>query len=62
MAEALLEYETIDREQIDEIMAGGKPRPPKNWQDPGPGDLDASDAADPDPRPSGPVGGPASEH
>ena len=29
MAEALIEYETIDSEQIDAIMAGRKPEPPK---------------------------------
>jgi cell division protease FtsH len=62
MADALLEYETIDRGQIDQIMAGGKPTPPSNWEDKGPGDLDAGDASDPEPRPSGPVGGPAGEH
>ena len=37
MVEALLEYETIDRAQIDDIMAGRMPRPPSNWND------DASD-------------------
>ena len=31
MAKALLEWETIDREQIDDIMAGRAPRPPKDW-------------------------------
>ena len=31
MAKALLEWETIDREQIDDIMAGREPRPPKDW-------------------------------
>jgi cell division protease FtsH len=29
MAKALLELETIDAEQIDDIMAGKPPRPPK---------------------------------
>lgn len=29
MAQALLKWETIDAEQIDDIMAGRKPRPPK---------------------------------
>ncbi|MCL2346373.1 MAG: ATP-dependent zinc metalloprotease FtsH [Desulfobulbus sp.] len=29
MTKALLEWETIDAEQIDDIMAGEKPRPPK---------------------------------
>jgi cell division protease FtsH len=31
MATALLEWETIDSEQIDDIMAGKPPRPPKDW-------------------------------
>jgi cell division protease FtsH len=31
MAKALLEWETIDAEQIDDIMAGKEPRPPKDW-------------------------------
>ncbi|HXD04803.1 MAG TPA: ATP-dependent zinc metalloprotease FtsH [Burkholderiaceae bacterium] len=31
MARALLEWETIDAEQIDDIMAGRAPRPPKDW-------------------------------
>jgi cell division protease FtsH len=31
MAKALLDWETIDSEQIDDIMAGGQPRPPKDW-------------------------------
>jgi cell division protease FtsH len=31
MAGALLEWETIDAEQIDDIMAGKPPRPPKDW-------------------------------
>jgi cell division protease FtsH len=36
MAEALLQYETIDAEQIDAIMAGRVPGPPKGWDDVGP--------------------------
>ncbi len=31
MAKALLEWETIDTEQLDDIMAGKEPRPPKDW-------------------------------
>ena len=36
MAQALMEYETIDAQQIDDIMKGGKARPPKDWDDSGP--------------------------
>ena len=31
MAKALLDWETIDSEQLDDIMAGKEPRPPKDW-------------------------------
>ena len=33
MAEALMQYETIDAEQIDAIMEGRKPNPPSDWSD-----------------------------
>ncbi len=33
MAEALLKYETIDRNQIDAIMRGDVPPPPADWND-----------------------------
>ncbi len=33
MAESLMEYETIDAGQIDQIMAGKKPGPPDGWGD-----------------------------
>lgn len=35
MANALLEWETIDSDQIDDIMAGRAPRPPKDLSDKG---------------------------
>ena len=31
MAQALIKYETIDSQQIADIMAGHDPRPPKDW-------------------------------
>ncbi len=31
MAKALLEYETIDSDQLDDIMGGNPARPPKDW-------------------------------
>ena len=53
MADALLEYETLTADQIDDIMAGGKARAPS----------DASDATGKvAPKSSGPIGGPAEEH
>ncbi len=33
MADALMKYETIDAAQIDEIMEGKEPGPPKDWGD-----------------------------
>ncbi len=47
MAAALLELETIDADQIDDIMAGRAPRPPKSPLDSGsaPGDVSPPDAA-----------------
>jgi len=58
MAETLLEYETIDRDQIDDIMNGRKPRPPADWGDDGPSPSKPA----PKERPSsGSVGGPAAD-
>lgn len=31
MAKALLEWETIDSDQLDDIMGDREPRPPKDW-------------------------------
>jgi cell division protease FtsH len=31
MADALMKYETIDADQIDDIMAGRTPREPRDW-------------------------------
>src|ERR1700692_4329446 len=33
MSEALIKYETIDEEQIKDIMEGRVPRPPRDWDD-----------------------------
>jgi len=55
MADALIEYETLDAKQIDDIMEGMPPRPPKRPSD-GP---DAGGATGDDSR--GAVGGPAEE-
>ncbi|AGG89372.1 ATP-dependent zinc metalloprotease FtsH [Rhodanobacter denitrificans] len=49
MAEALLQYETIDAHQIDDIMAGRVPGPPSDWT------KNASTGATPPPPP--PKGG-----
>ncbi|NBC49804.1 MAG: ATP-dependent zinc metalloprotease FtsH [Gammaproteobacteria bacterium] len=67
MAAALMKYETIDLEQINDIMAGRDPRPPKDWSNDEPkrpgGSADAPVTPSSDGRPaSGPIGGPAGEH
>ena len=35
MADALMKYETIDTDQIDDLMDGKTPREPKGWSDNG---------------------------
>jgi cell division protease FtsH len=45
MAKALIEYETIDADQINDIMAGLPPRPPKPPQTPQPQQPPKGDAA-----------------
>ena len=66
MMEALMEYETIDADQIDDIMNGNKPRPPADWSDSdGSGTAAKSEVEEPKARrdeTSGPIGGPAGEH
>ncbi|MBT8149929.1 MAG: ATP-dependent metalloprotease, partial [Gammaproteobacteria bacterium] len=75
MADALMKYETIDAEQINDIMAGKEPREPANWaddDDPGSGlnasaddnsdDRGDTGAADDKDGKTPPIGGPASEH
>ena len=61
MAEALMKYETIDSEQIDDIMSGREPREPRGWD--GGGDSGAPQAkVDETSRLEKPIGGPAAEH
>ena len=36
MKDALIEYETIDAEQVDDLMNRKKVRKPKDWDKPGP--------------------------
>jgi len=67
MADALMKYETIDRFQIDDIMEGRVPRPPKGWGDSGPtggvtADESASESKGSDDGREPSVGRPAGEH
>jgi len=52
MAELLLQYETIDAHQIDDIMAGREPGPPADWT------KNASGSTPPPPPPKGDAGSP----
>ena len=63
MAEALIQYETLNATQIDDIMEGREPSPPSDW------DIDETEGPSGDsPAPTdskageGPIGGPAEEH
>jgi len=60
MADALMKYETIDADQIDDIMAGRAPREPRDWE--GGSGTSGTPVAPLDPRPETPIGGPAAEH
>ena len=68
MKDALMEYETIDAGQIDDIMAGNKPRPPADWSDGDDSGHSPSEKASEERSPksssssAGPIGGPAGEH
>ncbi len=65
MAEALIKYETIDQDQIEDIMNGREPRPPAHWDDSEPprgsAGVEAEGARDKKPG-EGTIGGPAGEH
>ncbi|HCI0100320.1 TPA: ATP-dependent zinc metalloprotease FtsH [Pseudomonas aeruginosa] len=63
MADALMKYETIDSDQIDDIMAGRVPREPRDWQGGSgtgtpPANLEESGRREN----TSPIGGPAGEH
>jgi len=61
MKEALMEYETIDADQVADLMARRKVRPPREWNDDDfnshlkSKDSDSGEKA-------GPIGGPANTH
>lgn len=59
MADALMKYETIDADQIDDIMAGRVPREPRDWSG-GSGGPTGTPITPVD-RPETPIGGPAAQ-
>ncbi|WP_426414729.1 ATP-dependent zinc metalloprotease FtsH [Aestuariirhabdus sp. LZHN29] len=72
MADALMQYETLDASQLDDIMAGRSPRPPQGWDDGGDGGSATAESDQPESKdepsdkpkdaPDEPIGGPAGEH
>ena len=67
MTEALMKYETIDAGQIDQIMEGKIPDPPKDWDDSGSGgdkkaESDSADDSSESSEDSPSIGGTAEQH
>jgi cell division protease FtsH len=60
MADALMKYETIDADQIDDIMAGREPREPRDWE--GGSGTSGTPPVVQNERPETPIGGPAADH
>ncbi|PHN29383.1 ATP-dependent zinc metalloprotease FtsH [Pseudomonas sp. ICMP 460] len=60
MADALMKYETIDADQIDDIMAGRTPREPRDWE--GGSGTSGTPPVVSNERPESPIGGPAADH
>jgi cell division protease FtsH len=63
MADALIRYETIDENQIKDIMEGREPRPPSDWDESGSAPAEAGPPkTDKGKDADSPIGGPASQH
>ncbi len=66
MAEALIKYETIDADQINDIMSGKPPQPPEDWDDDqtrGSGKAAQAEEESKGTSDGGdPIGGPAGQH
>jgi cell division protease FtsH len=61
MAVALLKYETLDEQQVKDIMEGRECRPPADWEEPSePGKPPPRDVTDD--KGTAPLGGPAGQH
>ncbi|MEP5566765.1 MAG: ATP-dependent zinc metalloprotease FtsH [Halioglobus sp.] len=62
MADALMLYETIDADQIDDIMSGRKVREPSGWDGDSGGSAQATASEEDTKDSNSPIGGPAGEH
>ncbi len=64
MADALMKFETIDADQIKDIMEGKGPRPPEGWSDDGPttGPDAPTGSKDDEGKSGSGIGGPAGQH
>ena len=60
MKDALMEYETIDADQVDDLMNRRKVRPPHQWDDNDPG-SGADSGGSKDSAAEGPIGGPVED-
>ena len=67
MADALIKYETIDSNQIDDLMNGKPPRPPADWEEPesksgGTGGAEVTEDTPKKDKGEDTIGGPAGQH
>ncbi|MGH8549192.1 MAG: ATP-dependent zinc metalloprotease FtsH [Methylococcales bacterium] len=64
MADALMKYETIDRLQLDDLMAARDPRPPRDWEENKSSDSNSgqTEFGKVEAKPDKPLGGPAEQH
>ena len=53
MADALMKYETLDADQIDDIMSGKQPRDPEGWDENGESSAKKADGLKKDDAPNG---------
>ena len=58
MSDALVKYETIDEQQIKDIMSGKAPKPPADWDD----SVGTPPPKRPEGEAEGPIGSPAGQH
>ncbi len=58
MSDALVKYETIDEQQIKDIMGGKAPKPPADWDD----SVGTPPPKRPEGEAEGPIGSPAGQH